>query len=65
MVTMYYSKKQLYVAAGVSRTTFYRWLKEMQDDLARMGVKTNQQLLPPDVVDFICQKVRICTENLP
>ena len=65
MVKKYYSKKQLYVAAGVSRTTFYRWLAEMQDDLTRMGVKPYQQLLPPHVVDFICQKVRICPENLP
>ena len=26
MITKYYSKKQLAVTAGVSRTTFYRWM---------------------------------------
>ena len=65
MITKYYSKKQLYVAAGLSRTTFYRKLQEIQPELNAMGVKLNQQLLPPDVVEFICQKVRINPASLP
>ena len=65
MITKYYSKKQLYVAAGLSRTTFYRKLLAIQPELAEMGVTSHQQLLPPDVVEFICQKVRINPANLP
>lgn len=65
MITKYYSRKQLYVAAGLSRTTFYRKLIEIQPELSAMGVKPNQQLLSPDVVEFICQKVRIDPANLP
>lgn len=26
MINKYYSKKQLAITAGVSRTTFYRWM---------------------------------------
>jgi len=65
MITKYYSKKQLYVAAGFSRTTFYRKLLEFQPELTTMGVTRHQQLLPPDVVEFICQKVRINPDCLP
>ena len=65
MITKFYSKKQLYVAAGLSRTTFYRKLLELQPELAEMGVTRNQQLLPPDVVEYICQKVRINPASLP
>jgi hypothetical protein len=64
MINKYYSRKQLYVAANVSRTTFYRWLLNDQDVLSQMGVTPYQQLLPPDVVEYICKKHRICSDNL-
>ena len=32
MLTKFYSKKQLAVIAGVSRTTFYRWMLEDQHE---------------------------------
>jgi len=59
MLERYYTRKELYVAAGVSRTTFYRWLLEDQQVLNQMGISPYQQLLPPDVVEFICIKHRI------
>ena len=65
MITKFYSKKQLAIAAGVSRTTFYRWMLNDQHDLAKMGVLQTSRLLPPEAVVFICQKHDIKSENLP
>ena len=64
MITKFYSKKQLAIAAGVSRTTFYRWMLNDQHDLAKMGVLQTSRL-PPEAVVFICQKHDIKSENLP
>ena len=43
MVTKFYSKKQLAVAAGVSRTTFYRWWLKDQHEVKQFGVKPNDR----------------------
>ena len=65
MITKFYSKKQLAVAAGVSRMTLYRWMLEDQQDLSEMGVHPNQRILPPNAVDFVCKKHRIDMTKLP
>ena len=41
-------------AAGVSRRTFRRWLKENRSRLSRFGVKPTTHLLPPRAVRWIC-----------
>ncbi|MBO4551518.1 MAG: hypothetical protein J5733_12375 [Bacteroidaceae bacterium] len=48
-------KNELADAAGVSYTTFYRWLSSNRDTLAGFGVKPNAKMLPPKAVDWICR----------
>ena len=40
-------KSELADAAGVSHTTFYRWLREKHRHLAHLGVKPASKVLPP------------------
>ena len=47
-------KYELADAAGVSRRTFLRWLKENRSRLSRFGVKPTTHLLPPRAVRWIC-----------
>ena len=47
-------KYELADAAGVSRRTFLRWLKENRSRLSRFGVKPTTHLLPPRAVRRIC-----------
>ncbi len=63
MITRFYSRKELYSSAGVSRTTFYRWLLEDQQVLMQMGIKPYQQIFPPEVVELICQRHGIRLKN--
>ena len=49
-------KNELADAAGVSRSTFYRWLRNDQQVLLSMGVASTCHLLPPHVVRYICEK---------
>ncbi len=65
MITKFYSKKQLSVAAGVSRMTLYRWMLEDQQELSQMGVRLSQRILPPDAVEYVCKKHRIDMTRLP
>ena len=47
---------------GVSRTTFWRWMKENRCQLARLGVSPKTKLLPPRAVEWICMNtVSICS----
>jgi len=64
MITRFYSKKELAQAAGVERKTLYRWLCTVQSTLARMGVRPEQRLMPPNAVEFICEKFCIDTYKL-
>lgn len=52
-------KTELADAAGVSRTTFWRWMNENRCQLARLGVKRNSKLLSPKAVEWICQQYGI------
>jgi len=51
MRTMY--KSELARLAGVSATTFRRYLKTRREVLAGMGVAPKAQTLPPKAVKFI------------
>ena len=57
MKAMY--KYELAEAAGVSRDTFRRWLSENSSKLARFGVKSRSQMLPPRAVAWVCQQYGI------
>lgn len=52
-------KYELAVAAGVSYTTFYRWLCSNREALARFGVKPTAKILPPKAVAWVCQQYGI------
>ena len=52
-------KSELATAAGVSYTTFYRWLKQQMPHLAGLGVRPRQQMLPPKAVEWICKEYGI------
>lgn len=50
------SKQKLADELGVSRQTFYRWLKRDQEVLQGMGVNIRAKILPPHAVQYICEK---------
>ena len=50
------SKSQLAAAAGVSIKTFQRWLVRHSEELALLGVKPRDKLLPPVAVKFIIEQ---------
>ena len=52
-------KNELAEAAGVSYTTFYRWLSSKRDVLAGFGVKPTTKMLPPKAVEWICHEYGI------
>ena len=51
-----YLKSELARAAGVSYSTFRRWLKQQDEQLAQWDISPQQQLLPPIAVMWICKK---------
>ena len=57
------SKSEIADRAGVSASTFRKWLKTDEDYLRSQGVKIRQKILPPQVVNYIFQKY--CIENDP
>ena len=57
------SKSQLADCAGVSYSTFYRFLKVHQHTLSAMGVSIYAQKLPPHAVRYICEKFCIDVEE--
>ena len=50
------SKSQLAAAAGVSIKTFQRWLVHHSEELALLGVKPRDKLLPQVAVKFIVEQ---------
>ena len=52
-------KNELAAAAGVSYTTFYRWLAGNRETLATFGVKPTSRVLPPKAVEWICREYGI------
>lgn len=52
-------KNELARAAGVSTATFRAWLKADKQLLTAMGISPRQQLLPPMIVRYLCEKYDI------
>ena len=59
-----YSKSQLAEAAGVSYSTFARWLKANEHKLIEIGYQPSARLLSPRLTDFICAEYGIDEEDL-
>ncbi len=51
--------KQLAIAAGVSVSTFYRWLQSDRKQLEQLGVRPGAKVLPPAAVKYIVKKYDI------
>lgn len=52
-------KYELADAAGVSYTTFYRWIARNRSELEKFGVTPKTKLLPPNAVKWICNQYGI------
>lgn len=52
-------KYELAMKAGVSYRTFSRWLVQNKEELARHGLQPGMRILPPRVVEYICEKYGI------
>ena len=52
-------KYELADAVGVNYRTFQRWLSSNKNRLMELGVSPRGQLLPPRVVEWICQQYGI------
>lgn len=59
----YYSKSELATLAGVSYSTFYRFLKTRRQVLTNMGISRYAQKLPPCVVRLLCEQYCIDLED--
>ena len=46
-------KSELAAKAGVSASTFKRWLSQHSDALLRLGVTPKSKLLPPSAVRYV------------
>ena len=57
-------KSELAAAAGVSRETFRRWLKEDEAYLRAEGVPPTAKMLPPQVVKYLIDKYCIELPNI-
>lgn len=55
-------KSELADRAGVSLSTFGRWLKRHTETLERMGVYPRTKVVPPLAVRFICEEYGIDVE---
>lgn len=52
-------KYELAMKAGVSYRTFSRWLAQNKEELAKHGFRPGMRILPPRVVEYICDKYGI------
>ena len=53
------SKAQLADAAGVSMKTLQRWLSRHSDELAILGVRPRDKVLPPVAVRYVAEQYGI------
>ena len=53
------TKAQLAAAAGVSVKTLQRWLSRHREELAMLGVRPRDKLLPPVAVKYVAEQVGI------
>jgi len=50
-----YTKKELAYLAGVSYSTFNRWLRQHRKQLEGFGMSLHSHILPPKAVKYICE----------
>ena len=50
------TKAQLAMAAGVSVKTLQRWLSRHSEELAMLGVRPRDKLLPPVAVKYVAEQ---------
>ena len=53
------TKAQLADAAGVSVKTLQRWLSRHSDELAMLGVRPRDKVLPPVAVRYVAEQYGI------
>ena len=53
------TKAQLAMAAGVSVKTLQRWLSRHSEELAMLGVRPRDKLLPPVAVKYVAEQFGI------
>ena len=53
------TKAQLADAAGVSMKTLQRWLSRHSDELAILGVRPRDKVLPPVAVRYVAEQYGI------
>ena len=53
------TKAQLAAAAGVSVKTLQRWLSRHREELAMLGVRHRDKLLPPVAVKYMAEQFGI------
>ena len=59
-----YLKSEMARAAGVSYSTFHRWMKQQSEQLSQWGVTPRTQMLPPVAVKWNCGQYGIDEEEL-
>lgn len=59
MMKQSYSKSELAALAGVSYSTFYRFLASRRQQLARLGVSMKAQLLRGKALHYVCREYNI------
>ena len=57
------SKSEIAMAAGITVRTLYSWMSQHRHHLQRLGARPSQKLLPPRVVDYICQELGLHEED--
>ena len=57
-------KSELARAAGVSNSTFQRWLRGQREQLSQWGITSHSHILPPKAVHWICRQYGIDEEEL-
>ena len=53
------TKAQLAMSAGVSVKTLQRWLSRHSEELAMLGVRPRDKLLPPVAVKYVAEQFGI------
>ena len=56
------TRTQLAAYAGVSVRTLANWCKPYQHELESLGLKPNMIILPPQIVEWICNRFCIDVE---
>lgn len=56
-------KYELANEAGVSATTFRKWLKRSEKNLLKFECIDNDNILPPGAVKFLCEKYGIVLDE--